>query len=112
MVKAAKFGGAGGHAAAGALAFFKDGDAVPGLHQRSRAGDAGNAGANDRDVALYGGFEKRVGEGFVCHDFFTFSEVKEKIGRTWDRDEKSGINERHAHTLHRSRYTVAAGADL
>ncbi|MEO8015463.1 MAG: hypothetical protein ABI642_15085 [Polaromonas sp.] len=112
MVKTAKFGVPGGHAPAGALAFLKDGDAVAGLNQRSRAGDAGNAGANDCDVTLYVRFKESSGEGFVCHDFFAFSEVKEKVGKTWHRDERSGINERHAHTLHRSRCLAPAGADL
>jgi hypothetical protein len=112
MVKAAKFGGSRGHASASALAFFKDGDTVPGLDQRSGAGDAGNASAYDGDVTLYGRFKESSGEGFVCHDFFAFSEVKEKVGKKWHRNEKSGINERHAHTLHRSRRLAAASADL
>ena len=52
MVKAAELCAPGGHAPAGAPAFFKHRNAVARLHQRARAGYAGNAGTDHGDVAL------------------------------------------------------------
>ena len=50
MVEAAKAGRARRHAAAGAFAFFKDGDAMAGLHQGARAGNACHAGTHDGEI--------------------------------------------------------------
>jgi hypothetical protein len=52
VVKAAELCAPGGHAPAGAPAFFKHRNAVARLHQRARAGYAGNAGTDHGDVAL------------------------------------------------------------
>ena len=50
MVKAAKAGRTRRHAATGAAALFKDGDAVSCLHQGARAGNARHASANDGEI--------------------------------------------------------------
>ena len=64
VVKAAELSAPGGHAPAGAPAFFEHRNAVARLHQRARAGYTGNAGTDHGDVALRSGRHKcRPGRG-------------------------------------------------
>jgi hypothetical protein len=50
MVKSAKGTAPRGHTATHAFAFFKQGDAVPGLHQRARTADGSQSGPHDGDI--------------------------------------------------------------
>ena len=64
VVKAAELSAPGGHAPAGAPAFFEHRNAVARLHQRARASYTGNAGTDHGDVALRSGRHKcRPGRG-------------------------------------------------